>query len=71
MTTPPDDGQRNIQDAQIGEDGPSNGDSILREFLDVIWVLDRELANMLSRSEQPQGRVVNEKNMALVALEKF
>ena len=71
MTTPPDDGQRNTQDAQIGEDGTSHGGSTSGDSLNVIRVMVRQFANMLSRSEQPRGRVVNEENQAMVALEKF
>ena len=70
-TTPPDDGQRNNRDAQLGEDGTSHGGSNSGESLDVIRVMARELANMLSRPEQPRGRVVNEENRAMVALKKF
>ena len=39
MITPPDDGQRNTQDAQIGEDGTSHGGYTLGESLDVIRVM--------------------------------
>ena len=53
MTTPPGDGQHNTQDPQIGEDITSHGGSTLGEFLDVIRVMARELANKLSRLEQP------------------
>ena len=69
--TLPDDGQRNTQDAQLGEDGTSHGGSNTGESLDVIRVMARELANMLSRPEQNRGRIVNDENRAMVALEKF
>ena len=71
MTNSPDDGQQNNQDAQTREDGTSLGGSNSGESLDVIRVMARELANMLSWPEQPQGRVVNEENRVVVALEKF
>ena len=68
MMAPPD---NNEHSTHVREDNTTHEGSSSGKFVDVIQMMARELANVLSQAEQSRNKVQLNENRAMVALEKF